>query len=155
MLMINGQFPGPLIEVNMGDTIVVNLTNALSKNSTTMHWHGIYQNGTNWFDGTNGITQCGIPAGQSLVYNFTVNNQYGTYWYHSHYSTQYMDGIIGPLIIHSPDEEKVRDLYDREQVMLVQDWYHDLSGVNLAEYLSPGVENAEPVPDNGLINGHS
>lgn len=54
MLMINGQFPGPLIEVNIGDTVIVNVTNALSKNSTTVHWHGLYQNGTTWFDGTSG-----------------------------------------------------------------------------------------------------
>src|SRR3569833_866113 len=26
-----------------------------------------------------GITQCGIPPGQSLLYNFTVTGQFGTY----------------------------------------------------------------------------
>ena len=30
MLVINGQFPGPLIEANEGDTIVVHVHNALS-----------------------------------------------------------------------------------------------------------------------------
>ena len=42
-----------------------------------MHWHGIFQNGTNWMDGTSGITQCPLPAGKSFLYNFTVENQYG------------------------------------------------------------------------------
>jgi FtsP/CotA-like multicopper oxidase with cupredoxin domain len=89
MLVINGQFPGPLIEVNRGDRVLVNVTNNLS-NASTIHWHGLYQNGTNWMDGTSGITQCPIPPGRSFLYNFTVENQYGTFWYHSHTSTQYM-----------------------------------------------------------------
>ena len=100
-----------------------------------------------------GVTQCGIPPGQSFIYNFTVDNQFGTYWYHSHYSTQYTDGIFGPLIIHAPDEEQVKKTYDEDRVVLLQDWYHDLSGVNLAKYLVPDNENSEPVPDNGLMNG--
>jgi len=54
MLFINGRFPGPKIEVNRGDRIIVNVTNQLSSNSTTMHWHGLFQNGTNYFDGTEG-----------------------------------------------------------------------------------------------------
>lgn len=54
MLFINGKFPGPLIEANMGDRLVINVTNNLVANSTTMHYHGLYQNHTNWYDGTNG-----------------------------------------------------------------------------------------------------
>lgn len=63
ILVMNGKFPGPLIEVNEGDRVLVNVTNQL-QNGTSMHWHGLYQNGTNWMDGTTGITQvsanCGI-----------------------------------------------------------------------------------------------
>jgi Multicopper oxidase len=55
MLFINGKFPGPVIEMNRGDRLVVNVTNKLTSNDTSMHWHGIYQNGTNWYDGTHGI----------------------------------------------------------------------------------------------------
>lgn len=99
-----------------------------------------------------GITQCGIPPGRSLIYNFTLQ-QYGTYWYHSHYKTQYLDGILGPLIIHSPAEQEVRRLYDHERVVLIQDWYHDFSSVNLKKYLAPNNENTEPAPENGLVNG--
>ncbi|KAK4234026.1 multicopper like protein [Achaetomium macrosporum] len=152
MLFINGKFPGPLVEANMGDRLIVNVTNKLRANATSIHWHGLYQNGTNWLDGTMGITQCGIPPGQSLVYNFSLD-QFGTYWYHSHYGTQYLDGILGPLIIHAPAEDEVRKLYDRDRVVLIQDWYHDFSQVNLQTYLAPDNENTEPIPDNGLVNG--
>jgi FtsP/CotA-like multicopper oxidase with cupredoxin domain len=54
MLFINGKFPGPVIELNRGDRLVVNVTNGLRANATTMHWHGILQNGTSWYDGVHG-----------------------------------------------------------------------------------------------------
>ena len=28
----------------------------------------------------------------------------GTFWYHSHYMTQYCDGLRGPLVIYDPDD---------------------------------------------------
>jgi FtsP/CotA-like multicopper oxidase with cupredoxin domain len=149
--VINGQFPGPLIRVNQGDRVLVNVTNQLS-NGTSMHWHGFYQNGTNWMDGTVSITQCAIPPGGSFLYDFTVE-QFGTYWYHSHFSTQYTDGLVGPFIVHSPKESKIQEMYDFDQVVLLQDYYHDLSTALLPGYLTSGNENAEPLPDNGLIQG--
>ncbi|PMD54496.1 multicopper oxidase [Hyaloscypha bicolor E] len=151
LFVINGQFPGPLIRVNQGDRVLVNVTNQLS-NGTSMHWHGFYQNGTNWMDGTVGITQCAIPPGESFLYDFTVK-QFGTYWYHSHFSSQYTDGLVGPFIVHSPEESKIQEMYDYDQVVLLQDYYHDLSAALLPGYLSSGNENAEPLPDNGLIQG--
>ncbi|KAL1858719.1 hypothetical protein Plec18170_002925 [Paecilomyces lecythidis] len=152
LFVINGKFPGPLIRANRGDRIVVNVTNRLSE-PTSMHWHGMFQNGTNWMDGTAGITQCPIPPGKSFVYKFTIENQYGTFWYHSHYSTQYMDGLFGPLIVHAPEEARFRELYDHDQVVLIQDYYHNVSSTLIPGYLAPGNENNEPVPDNGLLQG--
>jgi FtsP/CotA-like multicopper oxidase with cupredoxin domain len=140
--------------MNRGDRLLVNLTNNLP-NATTLHWHGLFQNGTNWMDGTTGVTQCPVPPGSSFLYNFTVENQYGTYWYHAHFSTQYVDGIVGPLVIHAPEEAQVRAQYDYDQVVLLQDWYHDLTSSLIPEYFASGNENAEPVPDNGLIQGEN
>lgn len=77
MMTINGQFPGPLIEANEGDTIVVNVHN-LATNATAIHWHGLFQNGSVWMDGTAGVTQCPIAPGNSFQYKFTVKGQYGT-----------------------------------------------------------------------------
>jgi hypothetical protein len=42
MMVINGQFPGPLIECNEGDSIVVHVVNKAT-NATSIHWHGLYQ----------------------------------------------------------------------------------------------------------------
>ena len=43
MIGINGQFPGPTIRAKAGDTIVVELKNALHTEGVVIHWHGIRQ----------------------------------------------------------------------------------------------------------------
>lgn len=45
LLLVNGKFPGPVIEVNEGDRLVVQVNNNMTIPST-IHWHGQYQNGT-------------------------------------------------------------------------------------------------------------
>ena len=153
MMLINSQFPGPMIECNEGDTIVVHVDNQAA-NATTFHWHGIYQNGSNWMDGTAGITQCPIAPGTKFTYEFKIVGQWGTYWYHSHQSTQASDGLLGPLIVHSTEERRLQRIrYATDQVIMIQDHYHDLTGALLMKYLEPDRENAEPVPDGALING--
>jgi FtsP/CotA-like multicopper oxidase with cupredoxin domain len=53
----------------MGDRLLINVQNDLP-NGTAIHWHGLFQNGTNWMDGTSGITQCPIsPNGGRFTYN--------------------------------------------------------------------------------------
>lgn len=48
---INNTWPLPIIEVNKGDQLVVNMINGLGDKSATMHFHGMFQNGTNEMDG--------------------------------------------------------------------------------------------------------
>jgi FtsP/CotA-like multicopper oxidase with cupredoxin domain len=153
MVVINGQFPGPLVEVNEGDTIIVHVNNQ-GINATAFHWHGIYQNGSNAMDGTVGVTQCPIAPGTSFTYKFQIKGQSGTYWYHSHMTAQASDGLYGPLIIHSKDERKLqKPQYSTDQILMVSDHYYDLSGALMFQYLRPDRENAEPVPAAALING--
>ncbi|KAI4740544.1 putative multicopper oxidase, type 1 [Aureobasidium sp. EXF-12298] len=155
MLLINDQFPGPLIEVNEHDTIRVTVNNHLT-NSTAIHWHGIYQNGTNSMDGTVGITGCPIAPQLSFTYKFKVQGQSGTYWYHAHQGNQASDGLVGPLIIHSKDEKQLQQIqYTSDRIIMLSDHYHDLSGILARKYLAPDMENAEPVPDGALINGRA
>ena len=69
---INGQWPLPTIECSVGDALVVNVHNQLGNQSTSIHFHGMFQNGTSHMDGAVGVTQCPIPPGSSMKYNFTV-----------------------------------------------------------------------------------
>lgn len=50
------------------------------------HWHGMFQKGTNFMDGTAGVTQCPIAPNNSFQYDFQVSGA-GTFWYHSHFGT--------------------------------------------------------------------
>ncbi|KAI7316702.1 putative multicopper oxidase, type 1 [Hortaea werneckii] len=153
MILVNNQFPGPQIRVNEGDTIVVHMNN-MGVNATSIHWHGIYQTGTPHMDGTVGITQCPIPPGGKFTYEFTVRDQSGTYWWHGHNGMQASDGMYGPLIIHGRKEDELQRIkYDTDRVVMLSDHYHDLSSALLWQYLKPDMENAEPVPQSGLING--
>lgn len=70
---INGEFPNPQIDVDLGDTVIVDVYNGLGDQSTSIHWHGIHQNGTNAMDGASGITQCPIAPGSSFHYEFLVS----------------------------------------------------------------------------------
>ena len=89
-ILINGQFPGPMIEANWGDTIQVTLHNQITgpEEGTSLHWHGLLQKETPWFDGVPAVQQCPIAPGASFTYAFKAD-VYGTSWYHSHYSAQY------------------------------------------------------------------
>ncbi|KAF1978938.1 hypothetical protein BU23DRAFT_191023 [Bimuria novae-zelandiae CBS 107.79] len=118
--VVNGQFPGPLIEACWGDTIVVNVRNTIKNNGTTVHFHGLRMLHENNFDGTNAIAQCPIAQGDSFTYKFQVR-QYGHSWYHSHYSSQYGDGTFGPVIIHGPSTAN----WDEEFApIMVHEWHH-------------------------------
>jgi FtsP/CotA-like multicopper oxidase with cupredoxin domain len=157
MILINDTFPGPMIECNEDDEIVVHIHNRAT-NATSIHWHGLYQNGTNWMDGTVGITQCPIAPGHSFTYKFIVTGQSGTYWYHSHVSMQASDGLVGPLIIHprGGKEKALQNVpYEQDRVVMLSDHYYDLSSQLLMQYLEPGSENDEPVPPSALINGRN
>ncbi len=101
-LAINGQVPGPVIEANWGDTVQITVINKMADNSTSIHFHGIRQYGTNDQDGVPGVTECGIAGnGGSRTYTWKASS-YGTSWYHSHTLAQYGDGIRGPIVIHGP-----------------------------------------------------
>jgi len=91
------QYPGPWIQACWGDTIEITVTNKLKGNGTTIHWHGLRQWFTMHMDGVNGLTQCPIAPESSFVYRFNAT-QYGSSWYHSHYSIQYADGLVGPIV---------------------------------------------------------
>lgn len=67
---INGQFPGPTISAQVGETIAIALTNTLPTRGTVIHWHGIRQIDTLGADGTAVISQCAINPRETFHYRF-------------------------------------------------------------------------------------
>ncbi|KAJ7478293.1 laccase [Mycena latifolia] len=127
-VLVNGQVPGPLITGNKGDefnlNVVDTLTNETMLLSTTIHWHGFFQKNNSWSDGVAFVTQCPIAHDNSFLYTFPTGDQAGTFWYHSHLSTQYCDGLRGPLIVYDPDDPhaSLYDVDDDTTVITLADW---------------------------------
>ena len=69
---VNNQWPLPKIEGNVGDQVIVHVHNQLGNRSTSLHFHGLYQNGTQSMDGPAGVVQCAITPGMSVTYDFWV-----------------------------------------------------------------------------------
>jgi iron transport multicopper oxidase len=70
---INNQWPPPTLYATVNDSIIVNVINQLGNQTTTLHFHGLYMNGTTQMDGPSQVSQCPIPPGSSFTYNFTVS----------------------------------------------------------------------------------
>ncbi len=149
---INGVWPLPVIEVDKGDRLVVNMFNGLGNKDTTIHFHGMFQNGTNEMDGPSMVTQCPVAPGSSITYNFTIP-QNGTYWYHCHTDSCYPDGYRQALIVHDKDAY-FNDDFDEEFTITLSDWYHrlieDITPSDFMTLYNP--TGAEPIPDSFLFN---
>ncbi|GLU06838.1 hypothetical protein SLE2022_238280 [Rubroshorea leprosula] len=83
ILTVNGQFPGPTLYVNKGDTIVVDVYNRGNYN-ITIHWHGVQQPRNPWSDGPEYITQCPIQPGAKFRQKIIFTTEEGTLWWHAH-----------------------------------------------------------------------
>lgn len=104
----------------------------------SIHWHGLAMRDANEMDGVVGLTQCAIGLGRSYTYRFRIaDTQHGTFWYHAHSGVQLADGLYGGLVVHQPSSSREAALagtYDREQLLLVGDWYHRPARDVLAKY---------------------
>lgn len=146
---INGQWPLPVIHVNKGDRVIIHMFNGLQNRNVSIHFHGIFQNGTNAQDGPIWTTQAPVVPNSMFIYDFNVN-QNGTYWYHSHVDGQYPDGYRQALVVHDPDFPFE---FDEEYTVTMSDWYH-----KTVDFIRPDFMNlynptgAEPIPDSFLFN---
>lgn len=122
VIAVNGSFPAPTLEVYEHQTVRVHVRNNMASETTSLHFHGMFQRGTPWMDGVGMVTQCPILPGQSFTYQFTAEPA-GTNWYHSHMGGQMTMGLAGPFIVH-PRPGSGRS-YDGDVVLMVQDWNHE------------------------------
>lgn len=113
----NGQTPGPTIEAVEGDRVRILVTNKL-KEPTAVHWHGLIL--PSGMDGVTGLSQEGIPPGDTFAYEFTLK-QHGTQMYHSHADEMIQIGLgtMGFFIIHP--KERRRQI-DRDYALFLNEW---------------------------------
>nr|CAD7203048.1 unnamed protein product [Timema douglasi] len=87
MLSANREFESPTINVCKGDRIVVDMEVMAQGFQECIHWHGLFQEGSQYYDGVPMLTQCAVQFPDSFRYQFCVN-QCGTYFYHSHVAVE-------------------------------------------------------------------
>ncbi len=93
----NGQIPGPLIQVDVGDSVQVIVENELPM-GTDVHWHGVRV--PNDQDGVAPITQDLIMPGESFTYEFVADEPaIGMYHPHHHGQMKLPNGMFGAFII--------------------------------------------------------
>ncbi|KAL8161050.1 hypothetical protein V2J09_012539 [Rumex salicifolius] len=123
-ITVNGQLPGPTLEVNNGDSLVINVVNK-AKYNVTIHWHGVRQMRTGWSDGPEFVTQCPIRSGGSYTYRFRIQGQEGTLWWHAH-SSWLRATVYGALIIRpKPGSPYPFPKPTRETPVLLGEWWNN------------------------------
>ncbi|KAJ4295274.1 hypothetical protein N0V90_007285 [Kalmusia sp. IMI 367209] len=163
MVFINGQFPGPLIELQQGDWAEIKVVNKLPFN-TTIHAHGIHQTNTPWADGVPGLSQRPIQPNDTFVYRWHADT-YGSYFYHAHARGQIDDGCYGPIVIKPragidkpfdkiapADVDLLEAAEANAKPLIVSDWRHTTSTETWELEEAAGLESAVCV-DSLLVNG--
>jgi manganese oxidase len=93
----NGQVPGPLIQVDVGDQVRVHVENDLPM-GTDVHWHGVRV--PNDQDGVAPLTQPLIEPGDTFTYEFEAREPaIGMYHPHHHGQMKLPNGMFGVFII--------------------------------------------------------
>lgn len=118
MYGFNGQYPGPLVQVEKDATIFVNFENR-TRWPTAIHWHGIRLE--NAYDGVPHLTQDPVPPGGRFEYRIHFPDA-GLYWYHPHHREEVQQdlGLYGNLLVEAPPDEWYARVH-REEVLLLDD----------------------------------
>lgn len=93
----NGMVPGPMIRVEVGDHVRVNVTNELPM-GTDVHFHGVGV--PNSMDGVAPLTQPVIEPGESFTYDFIAKvPAVAMYHAHHHAQMQVPNGLFGTIFV--------------------------------------------------------
>ncbi|PWD97510.1 bilirubin oxidase [Marinilabilia rubra] len=114
---IPGSYLGPVIKIKRGQKIRVIFKNNLPRESI-IHWHGLHIPPE-----MDGHPMHAIDNGEQYVYEFTVVDRPGTYWFHPHpdkiTGPQVYRGLAGLFIIE--DELKGLPSGEYDQPLVIQD----------------------------------
>nr|XP_043618254.1 L-ascorbate oxidase homolog [Erigeron canadensis] len=148
-ILINGMFPGPTIECETNDNVIVNVVNKLDE-PFLITWNGVQQRKTSWQDGVLG-TNCPIPPGTQWTYHMQVKDQIGTFSYFPSIGMQRAVGGFGALNIQARPVIFIPYLKPvAEFTVLVSDWWKS-DHKALRAILDSG--KSLPKPNGLLING--
>ncbi|XP_020083649.1 monocopper oxidase-like protein SKU5 isoform X2 [Ananas comosus] len=146
---VNGQFPGPIVNVSTNWNVVVNVLNDLDE-PLLITWNGIQHRKNCWQDGVLG-TNCPIPSGWNWTYQFQVKDQIGSFFYFPSLNFHRAAGGYGGIIVNNRDVIAVPfDKPDGDFTVFIGDWYNK-DHKDLRKALDDG--KSLGMPDGVLING--
>lgn len=149
VIAINGQFPGPLVNLTTNWNAVVNVLNNLDE-PLLITWNGLQHRRNSWQDGVSG-TNCPIPAGWNWTYNFQAKDQIGSFFYFPSLHFQRAAGGFGGVIVNNRPVIPVPfGTPDGDFTIFIGDWY-TRSHTDLRAALDAGKDLG--LPDGVLFNG--
>ena len=118
MLAYGGSIPGPVLHVDQGSEIDVEVKNE-GDTEATVHWHGLRLE--NRYDGVPHETQAPIPVGATFAYKVQFPDA-GFYWYHPHVREDYdlEMGLYGTIVVE-PDDPSYWPAADRQLSITLDD----------------------------------
>lgn len=143
---INALYPAPAIGVCLGDRVIVDVYNQLPSTPATVHWHGVRQKRTPYFDGVPMVTQCPILPGTKFRYDFTADTT-GTHYYRMKAGRHSGNTLAGSLIVHSP-EDPLEPYYDYD---IMSHHIVITDGTKVEDEMD--VFSKSPTPDSIFLNG--
>ncbi|KAK8986807.1 hypothetical protein V6N11_010351 [Hibiscus sabdariffa] len=151
IVTVNGKFPGPTLYAREDDNVLVNVVNHV-KHNVTIHWHGVRQLRTGWYDGPAYITQCPIQPGQNYLYNFTLTGQRGTLLWHAHIS--WLRSTVHGAIVILPKKGVPYPFPkpDKQEIIILGEWWKADTEAVVKEATETGL--APNVSDAHTINGY-
>lgn len=103
--IVPDSYLGPIFSVKKGQRLRVYFTNELPEESI-VHWHGLHVPVE-----ADGHPRLAIKPGETYIYEFTVLDRAGTYWYHPHphgrTGVQAYAGLAGLFLISDDEESKL------------------------------------------------
>ncbi|KAL2503971.1 SKU5 similar 18 [Abeliophyllum distichum] len=149
VIVINDEFPGPLLNTSTNDMVNINILNNLTE-PFLMTWNGVQLRRNSWQDGVE-ETNCPIMPGENWTYSFQMKDQIGSYFYFPSLLFQKAAGGYGAIRVNNLDILPLPfPRPDYEYDILIGDWYNaDYQELRFA--LDEGRELS--LPDGIIING--
>ncbi len=103
---IPGSYLGPIIRARTGQKLRVTFENNLpdASQSSIVHWHGLHTPAA-----ADGHTSAVVRPGERYIYEFTVTDRAGTYWFHPHphgtIGKQVIMGLAGLFLVSDAEED--------------------------------------------------
>jgi FtsP/CotA-like multicopper oxidase with cupredoxin domain len=114
---IAGSYLGPTLRFQTGQRVRIHFRNELPE-ETIIHWHGLDVPAQ-----MDGHPHLAIASGNTYVYEFTVVNRPGTYWYHPHpherVGPQVNRGLAGVILVSDAEESALKLPAGTEEIVCV------------------------------------